>query len=96
LSRFFFGFIIKELKKPMEEKFDAEFRVRLPSELADRIAKAADKERRSRNSQYVFMLESYFERDNAVTDRIKALEERADVLESREKTGRPKSGKAVG
>jgi predicted transcriptional regulator len=96
LSSVFFGFIIKELKKPMEEKFDAEFRVRLPSELADRIAKAADRERRSRNLQYVFMLESYFERDNALTERIKALEERADALERREKTGQPKRGKAVG
>jgi predicted transcriptional regulator len=80
----------------MEEKFDAEFRVRLPSELADRIAKAADKERRSRNLQYVFMLESYFEREDALTDRIKALEERADAFERREKTEQSKSQKTVG
>jgi predicted transcriptional regulator len=80
----------------MEEKFDAEFRVRLPSELAARIAKAADKERRSRNLQYVFMLESYFEREDALIDRIKALEEKADALERREKTEMPKSRKTVG
>jgi len=39
----------------MEEnqEFNAEFRVRLPSALAERIAETAQKERRSRNSQYV-------------------------------------------
>jgi SOS-response transcriptional repressor LexA len=41
--------------------FDAEFRVRLPSTLAERIAETAKKERRSRNLQYVYMLESWFE-----------------------------------
>ena len=47
----------------MEENqaFDAEFRVRLPSALAERIAETAQKERRSRNSQYVYMLENWFE-----------------------------------
>jgi predicted transcriptional regulator len=47
----------------MEEnsEFDAEFRVRLPSALAEQIAQLAQKERRSRNSQYVYMLENWFE-----------------------------------
>jgi len=47
----------------MEEnqEFDAEFRVRLPSALAERIAETAQKERRSWNSQYVYMLENWFE-----------------------------------
>jgi hypothetical protein len=42
------------------------------------------------------MLESYFERENILTDRIKALEEKIDMIESREKTRQPKNGKAVG
>jgi len=41
-------------------EFDAEFRVRLPSTLAERIATTAKKELRSRNSQYVYMLEDWF------------------------------------
>jgi len=47
----------------MEEnsKFDTEFRIRLPSALADKIAEIAEKERRSCNSQYVFTLENWFE-----------------------------------
>jgi hypothetical protein len=42
------------------------------------------------------MLESYFEREDALTDRIKSLEERADALEDREKTEQSKSRKTVG
>jgi hypothetical protein len=47
----------------MEEnqEFDVEFRVRLPSTLAEKIAEAAQKERRSRNAQYVYILENWFE-----------------------------------
>jgi hypothetical protein len=45
----------------MEENFDFEFRVRLPSTLAEKIAETARKERRSRNMQYVYMLENWFE-----------------------------------
>jgi len=41
--------------------FDAEFRVRLPSSLAEKIAVIAQKERRSKNAQYVYMLENWFE-----------------------------------
>jgi len=41
-------------------EFDVEFRVRLPSALAERIATTAKKELRSRNSQYVYMLEDWF------------------------------------
>jgi hypothetical protein len=46
----------------MEEnlEFTVEFRVRLPSTLAERIATIAKKELRSRNSQYVYMLEDWF------------------------------------
>jgi len=46
----------------MEEnlEFTVEFRVRLPSKLAERIATIAKKELRSRNSQYVYMLEDWF------------------------------------
>ena len=53
---------------------DAEFRVRLPSPLAERIANEAKKERRSRNLQYVFMLENWFELKTNLEDRIKRLE----------------------
>jgi len=42
-------------------EFDVEFRVRLPSTLAERITIIAEKERRSKNSQYVYMLENWFE-----------------------------------
>jgi len=42
------------------QNFEAEFRVRLPSALAERIAETAKKEMRSRNSQYVYMLEDWF------------------------------------
>ena len=46
----------------MEEnlELDFEFRIRLPSNLAKRIAEAAEKERRSKNKQYVYMLENWF------------------------------------
>ena len=54
--------------------FDAEFRVRLPSALAGRIAEAAKKERRSRNLQYVFMLENWFELKNSLEERVANLE----------------------
>ena len=54
--------------------FDAEFRVRLPSELAEKIALAAKKERRSRNLQYVYMLENWFELKTSLEERIASLE----------------------
>jgi len=41
-------------------EFDTEFRIRLPSGLADKIAETAKKELRSRNSQYVYILEDWF------------------------------------
>ena len=49
-------------KKSMGEnqEFNIEFRVRLPSSLAERIAVTAKKEQRSRNAQYVYMLEDWF------------------------------------
>jgi len=80
----------------MEENFDldAEFRVRLPSALAERIAETAKKERRSRNLQYVFMLENWFElRDNMET-RLEKIEETLDGSSGREKTTQKK--KAAG
>jgi len=60
----------------MEEnqEFDAEFRVRLPSVLAEKIADAAKTSRRSRNQQYVFMLESWFNIKDNLEQRIKNLE----------------------
>ena len=54
--------------------FDAEFRVRLPSDLAKRIADTAAEERRSRNLQYVYMLESWFELKGTLEERVKKLE----------------------
>ena len=51
--------------------FDAEFRVRLPAELADRIAQAAKENRRSRNLQYVYMLENWFELKSSLEERVK-------------------------
>ena len=54
--------------------FDAEFRVRLPAELADKIAKAAKKDRRSRNLQYVYILENWFELKESLEERIAFLE----------------------
>jgi hypothetical protein len=65
----------------MEEKdFDTEFRVRLPSALAERIAKTADKEYRSRNSQYVYILENWFEIKDGLEDRVKRLEDLASEV----------------
>jgi predicted transcriptional regulator len=60
----------------MEENFDfdAEFRVRLPSELAERIAQAAKESRRSRNLQYVYILENWFELKDSIEERIINLE----------------------
>jgi len=60
----------------MEEntEFDAEFRVRLPSALAGRIADTALKERRSRNAQYVYMLEDWFEMKEGLELRVRNLE----------------------
>ena len=54
--------------------FDAEFRVRLPAELAERIAQAAKENRRSRNLQYVYMLENWFELKNDLEKRMNELE----------------------
>jgi predicted HicB family RNase H-like nuclease len=60
----------------MEENFDfdAEFRVRLPSDLAERIALAAKENRRSRNLQYVYMLENWFELKNNLEERVNNIE----------------------
>jgi len=60
----------------MEENFelDAEFRVRLPSALAERIAETAKKERRSRNLQYVHMLENWFELKETLEKRLNNIE----------------------
>jgi len=80
----------------MEEnfKFDAEFRVRLPSALAERIAKTAEKEQRSRNQQYVHMLETWFELRDSFENRLEKIEVTLDGLSDREKTTRRK--KAAG
>jgi hypothetical protein len=71
--------------------FDAEFRVRLPSELAERIAQTAKKERRSRNLQYVYMLENWFELKGKLDERVTRLEtlaaEKTDVPDGGEKAG---------
>jgi len=56
------------------ELFDAEFRVRLPSALADKIAQLAQKERRSRNSQYVYILENWFDLKEGLELRVRNLE----------------------
>ena len=56
------------------ELFDAEFRVRLPSKLADRIAEIAQKERRSRNAQYVYILEDWFELKEGLEMKVRNLE----------------------
>ena len=60
----------------MEENFDfdAEFRVRLPSDLAERIAQAAKENRRSRNLQYVYMLENWFELKSNLEVRVRNIE----------------------
>ena len=60
----------------MEDNFDfeAEFRVRLPTELADRIAQAAKENRRSKNLQYVYMLENWFELKSNLEERVKNIE----------------------
>ena len=71
-------------------KFDAEFRVRLPSALAERIAETAEKERRSRNLQYVFMLENWFELRDSLETRLKKVEDTLDGASDREKTTRRK------
>jgi predicted transcriptional regulator len=68
----------------MEDNFeyDAEFRVRLPSKLAERVAETAQKERRSRNSQYVYMLENWFE----LKAKIDGLAETSDRGKTAERT----------
>jgi hypothetical protein len=73
--------------------FDAEFRVRLPTSLAERIADVAKKERRSRNLQYVYMLENWFELKDSLENRVKAIEESLENIAddaSREKTAQKK------
>jgi hypothetical protein len=74
--------------------FDAEFRVRLPSALAGKIAETAKKERRSRNLQYVYMLENWFELKDNMEMRLKKIEETLDETSGREKTTQKK--KAAG
>jgi len=61
----------------MEENkdFDTEFRVRLPSILAERIAETAKIERRSKNQQYVFLLEDWFRSKDSLEKRVERLEE---------------------
>ena len=80
----------------MEESFDfdAQFRVRLPSALAERIAETANKERRSRNQQYVFILENWFELRDNMEARLKRIENTLDESSGREKTTQKK--KAAG
>lgn len=58
--------------------FDAEFRVRLPVELADKIAQVAKQECRSRNLQYVYILQNWFELTANHEKRIAELEERLE------------------
>jgi len=60
----------------MEENndLDTEFRIRLPSVLATKIAETAKKERRSRNLQYVHMLESWYILKENLETRIESLE----------------------
>ena len=80
----------------MEESFDfdAQFRVRLPSALAERIAETANKERRSRNQQYVFILENWFELRDNMEARLKRIEDTLDESSDRGKTTQKK--KAAG
>jgi len=75
-------------------KFDAEFRVRLPSALAKRIAETAEKDHRSRNLQYVHMLETWFELRDNLEMRLKKVEDTLGGYSDREKTTRRK--KAAG
>ena len=58
------------------QAFETEFRVRLPSSLAERIAATAKKELRSRNSQYVYMLEDWFK----MKDGLERTEGNLEVL----------------
>jgi len=71
----------------MEENndYDVEFRVRLPSSLAERIAEEAEKVERSRNSQYVFMLKNWFEINNDLEKRIKSIEDKQNKCETEKK-----------
>jgi len=62
------SFIENNIMEDNNQEFDAEFRVRLPSSLVERIAEIAQKERRSRNSQYVYMLENWFELKTKIDD----------------------------
>ena len=72
-------------------KFEAEFRVRLPSALAERIAETAEKEHRSRNLQYVHMLETWFELKDSLEMRLKKVEDTLDEYSGRrEKTSQKK------
>jgi len=79
----------------MEEnqEFDAEFRVRLPSALAERIAETAQKERRSRKSQYVYMLEEWFEMKKGLEKRVRNLEAlAAKEADAEREKGKKKTG----
>jgi hypothetical protein len=71
----------------MEDNFDAEFRVRLPSTLAERIAEIAQKERRSRNSQYVYMLENWFELKAKLDDLSETSVDRGKTAENMKTAG---------
>ena len=91
--KIYYFFVGTAENKNMEENYDlnAEFRVRLPQELADKIAEVAKKERRSRNLQYVFMLENWFEINESLEKRIKNLEKKLTSNEAGGKTSKKKA-----
>lgn len=62
-----------------------------------KIEDVAQKERRSKNSQYVYILENWFELKDSLEEKLRNIEEFLTVMDgntSREKTARKK--KAAG
>jgi hypothetical protein len=65
--------------------------------LDKKIEDVAQKERRSKNSQYVYILENWFELKDSLEEKLRNIEEFLTVMDgntSREKTARKK--KAAG
>jgi DNA-binding transcriptional regulator/RsmH inhibitor MraZ len=67
-------------------EYDVEFRISLPSKFAERITETAPKERRSRNSQYVYMLENWFELKAKLGD-LAEISNREKTVESTKAAG---------
>ncbi|MDQ4121727.1 MAG: Arc family DNA-binding protein [Acidobacteriota bacterium] len=59
----------EEIKTSGEKSEEVAFNLRLERELYEKIAVAADEQKRSRNGQIVFVLEDYFRAQNGKVEK---------------------------